>query len=181
MMTVGTHPTPRGYERAVGFDEGYAAEQLAASGIPTVSDLDSAAAKFDVVSAVEVIEHVVDPVNTFRQIMSLLKPGGLLILTTGNAQPFRGRLSSWSYVVPDVHVSYFEPETLERAMSSAGLAPQRVGYSPGWNDIIRYKVLKAFGVRRRNGLERLVPWPLVSRVVDRALRVTAQPVAWRRQ
>ena len=45
---------------------------------------------------------------------------GLLFLTTRNAAPFRKRLSSWRYVVPDVHVSFFEPTTLAVALEVAG-------------------------------------------------------------
>jgi SAM-dependent methyltransferase len=171
----------RGFDRAFGHDEGYAASRLRAAEIPSLNteELASAAARFDVVTAVEVLEHALDPVAVLRQIAFAMKPGGTLVLTTGNARRYRGRLSTWSYVVPDVHVSYFEPDTLARAMREAGFTPSFPGYSRGWGDVIRYKVLKTLRVRRRNVVERLVPWSLVARVVDRRFGVTAQPVGLR--
>jgi hypothetical protein len=80
-------------------------------------------------------------------------------------------------VHPDVHVTYFEPRTLACLYERAGLEVVRGGFVPGLDDIIRYKVLKTIGVRNRNRFERLVPWPLASRLVDRRHKVSAQPYA----
>jgi 2-polyprenyl-3-methyl-5-hydroxy-6-metoxy-1,4-benzoquinol methylase len=164
----------------VGHERGHIGAQATAAGIPlvTTGELAEQSGSFDVITAIEVIEHVVDPLELLRSLRRLLKPGGLLFLTTGNARPFRGRLLRWSYVVPEVHVSYFEPETLETAMRLAGFEAERRGFLPGFDGIIRFKVLKSLGVRRRSLLERLLPWPLLARVVDARLSVTAHPIAW---
>ena len=81
---------------------------------------------------------------------ALLRPGGLLFLTTGNAAAHRGALADWSYVIPEIHVSFFEPRTLARAMAAAGFRPQATGFGPGHSDIIRFKVLKNLRVRTRS-------------------------------
>lgn len=163
----------------VGFDEGFSAEWMRERNIPTLTaaELNERRGTFDVVTAVEVIEHVTDPVALLSQVAALLKPGGIFFLTTGNAEPHLKRLGSWSYVLPDVHVSYFQPRTLREAYRRAGLEPVEAGFLPGYEDIIRYKVLKTLRVRRRNLLERLVPWQLASRIVDRRHRVSALPLA----
>jgi hypothetical protein len=109
----------------------------------------------------------------------LLTPGGILFVTTGNVAPHRDRLDRWSYVVPDVHISFFEPGTLSAIYEASGLEAVPVGYGPGMPDIIRYKVLKALGRQRRAVWERAVPWTLAGRVVDRRHRVSAQPAARR--
>jgi SAM-dependent methyltransferase len=165
-----------------GFDEGYAAERMRQEGIPalTTTDLDAATGSFDVITAVEVLEHFVDPIPALRQIAALLRPGGLFFVTTGNAQPFRGRLEKWAYVQPDVHVSFFEPRTLEFAFNRLGLEPSFPGFVSGFTDLMRYKVLKKLALKRRHALERFVPWPLVARAVDRRYRLSAHPVGWRR-
>ncbi|MEY2570441.1 MAG: hypothetical protein QOE63_791, partial [Acidimicrobiaceae bacterium] len=137
------------------------------------------AGTFDVISAIEVVEHVSDPVAVMTHIASLLKPGGLFFLTTGNAEPHREQLATWSYVHPDVHIAYFEPRTLAAVYERSGLTRYDAGYVPGFDDIIRYKVLKTMRVRHRNVLERLVPWRFASRIVDRRHKVTAQPLARR--
>jgi SAM-dependent methyltransferase len=174
-----------GRERGVdisGFDEGYAAERMTQERIPALSpeELDAAAGSFDVVTAIEVLEHLSDPVPTLRRIAGLLRPGGVFFLTTGNAEPFRGRLTKWAYVNPDVHIGYFEPGTLEVAFRGAGLDPSSPGYVPGFTDLIRYKVLKQLKLSRRRVIEHLVPWPIAARVVDHRYRVSAHPVAWKR-
>ncbi len=48
--------------------------------------------KFDAVCCLEVIEHIENPWNLLREIHSLVKPGGKLILSTPNITSFLSRL-----------------------------------------------------------------------------------------
>lgn len=170
-----------GMSSVFGFDEGWSAQWMFDRGLPVLSreDLGEHMGSFDVVTAIEVIEHLLDPVSVMSHISSLLKPGGLFFLTTGNAEPHRRRFTDWSYVHPDVHISYFEPRTLATAYARSGLEPYYPGFVPGHSDIIRYKVLKTLRVSSRNRLEQLVPWNLASRIVDSRHKVTALPLARR--
>jgi SAM-dependent methyltransferase len=176
------HLRGAGVPGAFGYDTGSMAATARDAGLPVLTDaaLDEAAGSFDIVTMIEVIEHVPDPVALLRRVRTLLRPGGLLVLTTGNAAPYRGRMRAWSYVLPDVHVSFFEPATLARALDLAGFRPELRGWLPGVADVIRFKVLKAVRVRRAALWERAVPWSLVSRVVDWRLGVSAHPVGWAR-
>jgi SAM-dependent methyltransferase len=169
----------QGIAGAVGYETGWIASPARERGIPilTADSLAREARAFDVITAIEVLEHVVSPLEVLEQMAGLLKPGGLLFVTTGNARPFRGRLREWRYVVPEVHVSFFEPETLARAMRLAGLDAFYPGFVDGFEQIIRFKILKALGVRRRALWERAIPWRLVARAVDARLGITAQPAA----
>jgi SAM-dependent methyltransferase len=161
----------------VGHDQGYAAERMRDRQIPCLSNLEDGRQTFDIVTAIEVIEHSVDPIADLRTMASLLRPGGLLYLATGNAAPHCAHLEDWTYLAPiDVHVGVFEPETLAHALRRAGLEPEWPGYLPGHTDVIRHKVLKALGFARRHAVEHLVPWPLASRFVDWRHRVSAHPV-----
>jgi SAM-dependent methyltransferase len=168
----------QGVCEAVGYDQGHVTPRLAGRGLDVVSDADLGGLRgaFDVVTAIEVLEHLVDPLAELAKIRALLRPGGLLFLTTGNAEPHRDHLTKWGYLVPEIHVSLFEPRTLAVALERTGFAPISTGYAPGWDDIIRFKVLKTLRVRSTNVIERMVPWRVVSRVVDWRLRPSAQPI-----
>lgn len=163
-----------------GFEEGWIRDAAAEMNTPLMdrTELSSCRGSFDVVTAIEVLEHTDDPLAVLKEIRALLRPGGLLFYTTGNARPYRDRLLNWSYVLPEVHISFFEPETLSRALRMAGFTTEQKGFFDGFEDIIRFKVLKNLGVRDRNRWERAVPWNLVSRMVDRVYRVSDHPIAW---
>jgi SAM-dependent methyltransferase len=165
---------------ARGFEQGWCSGLLRDKGVPTLAEGEfaDAAGTFDVVSAIEVIEHVTDPVAVLRTIRSLLKPGGLLFLTTGNAEPYHDRITKWRYVTPEVHVSYFEPATLATALEAAGFGASFPGFGPGWEDIIRYKLLMSARRKWSSPVEAAVPWRSVARLVDSRLKLSAQPVGW---
>ena len=78
-------------------------------------------------TAIEVLEHTLEPLAELRRIRKLLRPGGLLFLTTGNAAPFASDLLRWSYIIPEIHISFFEPSTLEYALHAAGFRPAPIG------------------------------------------------------
>ena len=167
---------------AVGHEEGWAADQARLRGLPTL-DKDALRAQegtFDAVTAIEVMEHIPDPVEALRGIRRLLRPGGLLFLTTGNALPHRGRIDRWAYVIPEIHVSFFEPRTMATAMERAGFRAQYVGYCGGFTDVIRFKLLKNLRVNGRSRVEAALPWTPIARIADRRYGVSAHPVGWAR-
>lgn len=165
---------------AVGIDEGWIADRARERGIPIMgrNELDEQAGSFDVVTAVEVLEHVIDPVQELRRVRALLRPGGLFLATTGNARPFRERLERWRYVVPEIHISFFEPETLALAMEQAGLRPEFRAPPRGFDDVLAFKVLKNLRVRRLSPVVRASPRRLVARVADRYAQLSAHPLGW---
>jgi SAM-dependent methyltransferase len=171
----------RGHD-AVGFEPSPFAARLPQHGIPLIAgdELSDAAGIFDVVTAIEVIEHVLDPMDELRRMRALLRPGGLLFMTTGNAAPYAERLTKWRYVIPEIHLSYFEPRTLERALDQTGFVPERAGYVPGFDAILKFKVLKNLHVRRRSVLTDVLPARLLGIVGERIARVSEQPIGWAR-
>ena len=167
-----------GVSGAVGYDPSHFAPTIPSDPgffIPQ-GELDAWSGTCDVITAIEVLEHVYDPVAELKRLRRLLRPGGVLLITTGNAEPHRDRLTKWSYVIPEIHISLFEPRSLAAALERAGLEPVYSGYTTGWADIIRYKVLKNLGRSSVGPFERLVPWVLMSKLIDRRFALSAQPV-----
>jgi len=83
-----------------GFDVGGYADRARTRGIQILmpSELAERRGSFDIVSLIEVLEHIPDPVSLLQSVRELLRPGGLLFLTTGNADPHRRSFASWGYV-----------------------------------------------------------------------------------
>jgi 2-polyprenyl-3-methyl-5-hydroxy-6-metoxy-1,4-benzoquinol methylase len=165
---------------AYGFEDGSIAATARQLGIPVLGAdaLDEQPGAFDVVTAIEVIEHTLDPLAELRRIRGLLRPGGLLFLTTGNAAPFASALERWSYIVPEIHVSFFEPGTLRRALGQSGFAPGEIPDGDGFDQILKFKVLKNLRLRRRSPLTDLIPARPVAAVVDRRVRLREHPIGW---
>ena len=69
--------------------------------------------------------------------------------------PFRRARSflEWRYVYPEVHISFYEPRTLRRAVAQTRFEPEFAGYLSRSTCIIRFKALKSLGVRRRAAWE----------------------------
>jgi SAM-dependent methyltransferase len=162
----------------VGFEEGAIAEISRSQGIPilTAEALAAQSNCYDVITAIEVLEHVDEPIGVLKQLFGLLKPGGVFFYTTGNAAPYRDRLTDWGYVVPEIHISFYEPATLEYALTNVGFRAEPVSYSKGFTDVIRFKVLKNLGLKQIGWWEQLLPWFLLSPVVDRRFGVSAFPI-----
>jgi len=145
---------------AWGYEDGHGAEFACKAGVPLLDRNQLAAAPpFDVVTAVEVIEHVFDVRGFLSSMRKLLAPEGLLFYTTGNPNGRHGKgLLAWSYLIPEIHVSLFEPATMERALAATGFRAEYLAPSRGLAEIVRFKVLKNVGVRKRWPLG--LPWGL---------------------
>src|SRR5687768_17585300 len=80
-------------------------------------------ASFDVICSFEVIEHLTHPSEELDVMISLLRPGGLLYITTPNFNCLDRRISKekWSVVNYPEHLNYFNPSTLNSMLSKKGM------------------------------------------------------------
>lgn len=78
--------------------------------------------RFDLIVAIQVLEHFPDPLSTVNKIRNLLTPGGKFVVVVPNFDsPLRRVLGRrWpSYKVPE-HLTYFTPSTLRLLLASVG-------------------------------------------------------------
>jgi SAM-dependent methyltransferase len=94
--------------------------------LPGVADKDNLQrlGKMDVITLLDVIEHVPDPAATLSLCAAHLNPGGMLMLTTGDFHSLVARLSGrhWRLMTPPQHLWFFTPESMKRLAQGSGLA-----------------------------------------------------------
>lgn len=86
-------------------------------------DLGLPEGSFDIVSVVEVAEHVTDPGGLLAAAAPLLRPGGVLYLTTPHGRGISARFlgARWSAVAPPEHLQLLSVRGLRALLSTAGL------------------------------------------------------------
>lgn len=102
------------------FDHFLAREPSFACGtLETCEDLEPAT--FDVVTVFDVIEHVVQPLALLQGVGRLVKPGGVLYVSTPDVDSVTARVfgQRWHFY-NDYHLSYFSPRTLVDAAKRYG-------------------------------------------------------------
>jgi len=161
----------------VGHDIGAWANRARSDNLPILDaqELEAHRGTFDVITAIEVIEHIVDPVEFLTGLRRLARPGALVFITTLNADAAPRNFLKWNYILPEIHVSFFTPKALAVALEKSGFQPTYPGFVSGWEKIIRFKVLKNLGVRRHAAWQSLLGWPLLARLIDARVEVTKLP------
>lgn len=134
--------------------------------------------RFDIITCIEVIEHVPNPWSVIELLARSLKPGGLLILTTGNLNCPLAKLQGihFGYCTPEIHISLLTPTLLKRLYREAGLMPVRLQYYGA----IKFRFLKNLS-RIRGGeiLVGLANFPPIVKLADWLFGVSAIPSAFK--
>lgn len=83
---------------------------------------------FDVVYAAQVFEHLLIPADVLKQLLRVLKPGGLLYIDVPNYNTLPIRLNKDDFMLnePPQHVNYFTPDTLKKLLVEGGLEDIRL-------------------------------------------------------
>ncbi|MBU6165142.1 MAG: bifunctional 2-polyprenyl-6-hydroxyphenol methylase/3-demethylubiquinol 3-O-methyltransferase UbiG [Alphaproteobacteria bacterium] len=116
-----------------------------------VEELAATGARFDLITCLEVVEHVAGRDAFFAALASLLKPGGLAVFSTPNRTP-----ASWAVVIAGAeHITrtipkgahdwsrFFTPAELAEALTAAGLVPGEpagLSWRPGSGFVINRDV-----------------------------------------
>lgn len=77
----------------------------------------------DVICMWDTLEHLSRPVEYIEKAARWLKPGGYLVMTTGDvgSRVARIRKDKWRLIHPPTHLFYFSCDTMRRAAQRAGL------------------------------------------------------------
>lgn len=103
----------------------YAAEQAREKGLPvitgTLSDI-SPAPLFDVITILDVIEHVADPRVEIMRVHELLREGGIFAINTQDTGSLYARIlrKRWHLITPPEHLYYFNRENLSLLLKQCG-------------------------------------------------------------
>ena len=81
--------------------------------------------QFDAVTLLEVIEHLKSPLGLLKECQRIIRPGGLLLIGTANANSWSAKAfgAHWDYLRIEKHgghVSFFNPRSLDKLAKQAG-------------------------------------------------------------
>ncbi len=108
-----------------------AAEKAEARGVQIVGttsgELKTQGAEFDVITFIDVIEHLARPIDVIRPLLDRLRNGGLVIVSTGNADSLMWRFLRTSYYYYyNEHVTFYSAEWFSWAAKRLGLELEQI-------------------------------------------------------
>jgi len=124
---------------------------------------------FDVVTLIDVIEHLKLPKENLEKAFAILKPGGYLVIETGDIGSLTAKLagSRWTYFNPPEHISFFSKRTISSLLKQIGfinIEVSRVTHGIEYGKDFRLFIkgctkalVKVFVIRLRNTLKHVVP------------------------
>lgn len=96
-----------------------------------LEEIGYAAESFDAITLFEVIEHLKDPLPLLAECRRILKPGGILLIGTANADSWTARSMKKDFDYFSIknhggHVSFFNPGSMEKLGEKAGFRLVRI-------------------------------------------------------
>jgi SAM-dependent methyltransferase len=139
---------------------------------------------FDAVAVVEVVEHVLNPTSILQEVFRILRPGGVVWMTTPNLHSLSWSLLklNWSMVTPPDHLELYPPKAAKLLLESCGFQIKRVethGINPF--EIVNYYKTKgnfvpdervSSGYQLNESLESSGKMQLLKNSINKVLNVT---------
>jgi 2-polyprenyl-3-methyl-5-hydroxy-6-metoxy-1,4-benzoquinol methylase len=117
-------------------------------------------ARFDVITMLDVLEHLTDPNESIRIVSSLMKPTSILVIKIPNVKSLRALIEGreWRQIKPPEHLQYFTMTSIEYLLSKHNLKIIKVSVIGGIGINIAKSASKNFS---NNLLFKLVKKPIV--------------------
>jgi SAM-dependent methyltransferase len=129
---------------------------------------------FDVIVMLDVIEHLDDPADVVARCAQVLRPGGVVLLTTGDFSSAHARVagSRWRLMTPPQHLWFLTRHCIEALAASVG--PQAVAIDHPWKlvplSLVEHQARRMLGAGT-NGATILPSWLSVPINLFDAMRV----------
>jgi SAM-dependent methyltransferase len=107
---------------------------------------------FDVLCMWDTIEHLAAPDDVLVRGAELLRPGGMLYLTTGDIGSWNARLrgARWRQIHPPSHVNYFSRRTISLLLDRTGYDVISIEHAPYYHTL--YNILASIRLRGGAGM-----------------------------
>jgi 2-polyprenyl-3-methyl-5-hydroxy-6-metoxy-1,4-benzoquinol methylase len=140
-----------------------------------IPDAPFAPESFDVITCLDVLEHVYEPRVVMARVAEWLKPGGIFYVLVPNIDSAEARVfgSYWHGLELPRHLSHFSPTSLRSLAKSVGLheVSLQTRRNPAVGTSLRYvwdDVFRAIGIRRVSVAyrgEASLPWKVARKLV----------------
>lgn len=109
--------------------------------------------QFDIIVMLDVIEHLENPQCDMARLARMLRPGGVIVLSTGDFSAPVARLMQrrWRLMTPPQHLSFFTPKSIAGLARQNGLAVESLKHP--WKLVPL--ALVAYQLKRMLGLQRV--------------------------
>lgn len=100
-----------------------------------IEDVKARDNQFDLLTALELFEHLYNPSQFLEKIWNILRPGGYLFLTTLNGQGFDIQIlwEKSKSIAPPQHLNFFNPDSIGLLLKSKGFIVEDIS-TPGLLD-----------------------------------------------
>lgn len=111
----------------------YARSRGLAVRLGKIEELKFKSGSFDVITLFQTIEHIEDPLNTLKKAYSLLRKGGLLIITTPNEESFMAKVLGkfWFGYRNIEHLYFFNEQSLAAMQEKVGFRKIKINGENG--------------------------------------------------
>ena len=120
-----------------------------------IEEADLPGNSFDVVAFWDVLEHLQDPVKSLSCARRLLKEGGSLMISTGDAKSLLARVCGryWHLFTPPQHLYFFDKRSIEKLLKKSGFDIIKICYM-GRHTTLEFVIFKLLEVSGLSTLSR---------------------------